>query len=259
MKLEVIHKQPKTEIHATPLLFVHGAWHGAWCWDVYFLDYFAQHGYDVYALSLRGHGESEGRDKLRWHRAKDYVADVAQVANSLPTPPIVIGHSMGGYVVQKYLEQYDAPAGILLASVPPMGVVHTTLNIIRHHPLLFLKANLTMSLYPLIGTPELTRANFFSAGMSDDKVHHYFQKMQDEAYLAFLDMLLFNLPKPKRVNTPLLVLGAEDDTVISPDAVRATATTYGTTATFFPHTAHDLMLEANWQAVADHMLNWLSK
>ena len=60
MKLEIISKYPVKSQQSTPLLFVPGAFHGAWCWDVHFLDYFAQHGYTAYAVNLRGHGNSEG-------------------------------------------------------------------------------------------------------------------------------------------------------------------------------------------------------
>ena len=44
----------------TPVLFVHGAWHGAWCGDEHFLDFFADKGYRAVALSLRGHGAGRG-------------------------------------------------------------------------------------------------------------------------------------------------------------------------------------------------------
>lgn len=42
--LEVIENRPPRESHTTPVLFVHGAWHGAWCWDEHFLDFFADKG-----------------------------------------------------------------------------------------------------------------------------------------------------------------------------------------------------------------------
>jgi pimeloyl-ACP methyl ester carboxylesterase len=38
MNLEIISKSPSSEPRPTPLLFVHGAWHGAWCWAEHFLD-----------------------------------------------------------------------------------------------------------------------------------------------------------------------------------------------------------------------------
>src|SRR5512145_1756851 len=162
MKLEVISRQPASSSHATPLLFIHGAWHGAWCWDEYFLEYFAAHGYATYALSLRGHGGSPERDRLRWLSVADYVADVAQVASILPAPPVIVGHSMGGLVAQKYLETHPAPAAVLMASVPPAGTLDTALRIARRHPVLFAQVNLRLSLYPLVCTPELARESFFS-------------------------------------------------------------------------------------------------
>ena len=64
MRLEIIARAPAAEPRPTPLLFVHGAWHGAWCWDEHFLGYCARRGYAAVALSLRGHGGSGGRG--RW-------------------------------------------------------------------------------------------------------------------------------------------------------------------------------------------------
>jgi len=56
--LEVIDKGSCSEAHPVPLLFVHGGWHGAWCWDDHFVDFFADAGYRAVAVSLRGHGTS---------------------------------------------------------------------------------------------------------------------------------------------------------------------------------------------------------
>lgn len=64
MQLEIISRKPASSARPTPLLFVHGAWHAAWCWAEYFLDYFAAHGYESSALSLRGHGGSEGHNRF---------------------------------------------------------------------------------------------------------------------------------------------------------------------------------------------------
>lgn len=259
MKLEIISKYPSDPTHSTPLLFVHGAWHAAWCWDVHFLDYFAQHGFAAHAVSLRGHGNSEGRDNLRWTRIADYVEDVAKAAQRLPSPPVVIGHSMGGLVVQKYLEDYPAPAAVLLASVPPAGVLATVLRIAGRHPVALMKVNLTFSLFPLVATPCLAREAFFSESLADEQVLSYSKRLQDESYLGFLDMLAFNLPKPRRVKTPLLVLGAALDTIFNPREVEATARAYNTKAEIFADVAHDVMLESRWQAVAERILVWLKE
>jgi len=259
MHLEMITVEPGADPRPTPLLFVHGAWHGAWCWMEHFLPYFAQHGYRSSAIELRGHGRRESGERLRWVRIQQYVADVAEQVRQFERPPVLIGHSMGGLVVRKCLESYQAPAAILLASVPPTGVLRTTLSIAKRHPLPFLRANLTMKLYPIVGTPVLTREAFFSKDMPQEQVDAYFAKVQNESYLAFLEMMLLSFPRPGSVKTPLLVLGGRSDTIFTPKEVEATGRAYDTKAEIFPQMAHDMMLEPGWQSVADRMLSWLEE
>lgn len=259
MKLEIISKYPSGKAHATPLLFVHGAWHAAWCWDVHFLDYFAQHGYAAHALSLRGHGGSEGRDSLRWTRIADYVADLVQVVATLPAPPVLIGHSMGGFIVQKYLEAHTAPAVVLLASVPPEGVFATTLKAARMHPLIFTKSNLSMSLAPLMATPSLAREFLFSRDLPDAELMSYWKRLQDESYLAWLDMLAFDLPQTGKATPPMFVLGGTNDISLKPSQIKATARAYTARFEMIEGIAHDMMLDTRWQVVAAQIENWLTE
>jgi pimeloyl-ACP methyl ester carboxylesterase len=257
--LEVIDKGSPTDSHPVPLLFVHGAFHAAWCWDENFLDLFADRGYRAVALSLRGHGLSPAPKGLRRCSVADYVDDVAEAAAQLPTQPVLVGHSVGGFVIQKYLEHHTAAGAILVASLPPTGVLRTTLHIARHHPVPFVKVNASLRLAPLVATPELVRDLFFSASTPDKQVITYQQRVQDESYRAFLDLLAFNLVKTKRVNrVPMLVLGAENDTIISQRQVRRTAAVYGAEAEIFPNMGHDMMLEPGWQAVAERINGWLT-
>ena len=172
-------------------------------------------------------------------------------------PPVLVGHSMGGMVVQKYLESHATPAAVLLASVPPGGVGPATLRVGFGHPLRFMKANLAMSMLPLLGTPQLAREYLFSPGMPEDKVKTYCSRLQDESYRAYLDMMGMDLPRPERVKVPILVMGATDDRLITPAEVEATARAYQTQAELLPGMAHDMMLEAGWQAAADRILTWL--
>lgn len=136
-------------------------------------------------------------------------------------------------------------------------MLQATLRVARRHPLAFIKANLTLSMAPMFATPQLARDALFSAGMPEDRVREYSSRLQDESYRAYLDMLALNLPRPARVRTPLLVMGAADDRLISPAEVGATAGAYRTEAVIVPDMAHDMMLEAGWEAVADRILEWL--
>jgi len=259
MKLEIISKFPPDGTHPTPLLFIHGALHGAWCWDVHFLDYFAQHGFAAHAINLRGHGHSEGREKLRWTRIADFVEDVASTARQLPSPPVLIGHSMGGFIIQKYLEVYASPGAVLLSSPSPAGLLPTAFRNARRHPLIFARVNLTLSLFPLVATPSLAREAFFSDDLADEQLLDYWEKMQDDSFMAFLDMVALDLPKPANRKTPLLILGAGWDNMLKPSEIQATAHAYNTQAEIIPDVAHNSMLEPGWQAVAERILVWLNK
>ena len=87
MTLEVLTREPAGQAHPVPVLFIHGAYSCAGLWQPFFLPYFAQQGYAAHALSLRGHGGSDGREALKQTRLKDYVADVLEVAQGLPAMP----------------------------------------------------------------------------------------------------------------------------------------------------------------------------
>jgi pimeloyl-ACP methyl ester carboxylesterase len=254
--LEVIDKGSVSESHPVPLLFVHGAWHAAWCWDEHFLGFFADKGYRALAVSLRGHGESPTSKPLRSCSVGDYVEDVTSVANSLSRPPVVIGHSMGGFVVQKYLESHDAPAGVLMASTPPRGYLGSGLRWMKRHPLDFMKITVTGKSLAYVNTPQLAREKFFCAQTPQSHILKYATRLQEESARAGVDGLL-NLPRPKRVTTPLLVLGARDDGSVTGKEVLATARAYRTDAEIFPNMGHDMMLECGWAAVAERIHAWL--
>jgi pimeloyl-ACP methyl ester carboxylesterase len=258
MKLEILCRHPVESRHPTPLLFIHGMMHGAWCWER-FLDYFARHGFAAHAVNLRGHGNSEGRERLRWTRIADFVEDVAAVARQMPSPPILIGHSMGGFVIQKYLERHDAPGAVLLSSPSPAGLWRTVLRIARRRPFAFARTNLTRSLLPVIASPQLAREAFFSADLPVDQLQSHWTRMQDESYRAFLDMVALDLPNPGQAKVPVLVLGAARDNMLAPGEIEATARAYHTRAEILPEVAHDSMLEARWQSVAERILAWLQE
>lgn len=257
MKLEIVEQTPQVQTHKTPLLFVHGMWHGAWCWEENFLPFFVENGYRVVALSLRGHGNSEG--KIGGSSINDYVSDIEDAVKRVGTDPVLVGHSMGGFLTQKYLEKHRAPAGVLLASNPHTGLWHSTWLVFKHSPMTLLKVLVQLRLYPAVETPANARWALFSKDMPEEQLLKYHARMCDESFRAYLDLLGLNLANPKRVQTPLLIFGAEDDTVIPPSDVRATARAYGVEAEIFPAMAHDMMLEAGWRSVAERILNWLNE
>ena len=254
--LEITPKVPAVKRHEAALLFVHGAYHGAWCWER-FQEYFSDEGYATYAMNLRGHGGSDGHERLRRTSARDYVNDIAEVAATLPGSPVLIGHSMGGYLVQKYLERHQARAAVLMATMPARGGIRIFNRMLRQRPWRTIRMHLTMRPYVQIETPDLAKAFLFSDDLPDEQVRQHHARLQSESYRIGWDMSLLDVPRPGRVpRTPMLVLGARNDTLILPAEVVDTAAAYGARAEFFDM-AHDMMLEEGWNTIAHRIHQWL--
>lgn len=241
------------------LVLVHGAWHGAWCWQDGFAQRLAGDGISTVALSLRGHAGSADGHRLNRLRMRDYVADVAEVVRSLDAP-YVAGHSMGGGVVQAFLTHPERPpvaGAALLASMPPRGVIGVTLQVARHTPGTFLAMNATLDLGRLVRTPEQVRALFFREATSPAIVDATAARVQSESYRAFLDMLVLDRPEPRPLDVPLLVLGAGEDRIFTRVDVAATARAWGTEAVMIEGIGHDVMLDDGWEQVAGALADWV--
>lgn len=262
MKLEVISREPARPSNRPPLLFVHGAFGGAWTWEQHFLPFFAERGYAAHAISLRGHGESDGWDQLSFARLRDYVADVEQVAHAMAAPPVLVGHSMGGMVVQKYMLAHPIPAAVLMASVPPHGLLGTMCGVAFTNPELFRDLNMIQSMGPWVANVDNVRRALFSDDCPDEVIYAILPRLQAESSMVILDLLGLDLPPSlpsPSLTTPVLVLGAERDAFIFRGGLDATAETYRTTAEVFPNMAHAMMIEQDWRAVAERIDAWLEE
>ncbi|PIR69331.1 MAG: hypothetical protein COU47_03085 [Candidatus Niyogibacteria bacterium CG10_big_fil_rev_8_21_14_0_10_46_36] len=106
--------------HDNPIVLVHGSWGSSAMWMGY-TQFLTSKGWDVYALDLRGHGNSEG--EVRGATMKNYADDIAQVVaeNDLENP-VVIGHSMGGLVALMYVAEHGAEAVVAIDPSPSKEV-----------------------------------------------------------------------------------------------------------------------------------------
>src|SRR5512140_1016511 len=165
-QLEILEAAPSAGGSGRPLLFVHGAFAGAWCWSKHFLPYFAEQGFRACAVSLSGHGGSPGRERLDWLSIGDYVNDLEQAVSIVGGDPILIGHSMGGFVVQKYLERASAPGVVLMSPVPPQGLLPASIALAFSNPGLFAEIN-SMMHHGRVARASLQQALFASPVAAD--------------------------------------------------------------------------------------------
>jgi non-heme chloroperoxidase len=256
--LELIQVIPAQANQAPPLLLIHGAFSGAWCWQKHFIPYWAAQGYRCYALSLAGHGASEDHAMLDTYSIADYVSNVERIVAELPQAPVLIGHSMGGFVVQKYLERQAAAGAILLSSVPPQGLWGSSVNLLLTRPTVLHDLNRVLG----GGQPnlEVLQQALFYQAIPATELAEFYQKMQPESHRAVWDMTLFDLPQTFKIHpTPIAVMGGAQDVLIPPTQMRMTGWSYGVETQLFANLGHALMLEPGWEVAAQAISDWLTR
>lgn len=255
MKLELISKGSSANAKRPSLLFIHGGFHGAWCWDEYLLPWFAARGWHANALSLRGHGNSEGHAEIRRWTLDDYGADVNSVLESIARPTILIGHSMGGVVAQRCWDRNPAVAGMVLyASSPLRPDPAVVRRLLRERPF-------SLIVGQLFGIPSLQlracEPFLFSDAFDQKQVATWRTKLCPESPKAMAEIFA-RAPQNKTGGDqrPVLVIAGQDDWSIPLSSHEALAKAFAAGLKVCPG-AHDLMLDPLWEKNASAIEMWL--
>ena len=176
----------------------------------------AAFGISTYALDLRGHGLSDGR---RGHADRFEVLlqdvdrfrrEIAGIAEDLPT--FILGHSMGGLITARYIEEYDASfAGAIITS-PWLA---TGMAIPRWKVLAAGVLNKLMPALPMaagIDAEYLSHDPTVIARYKDDPLVHgkITPRLFSEASMA----MGLVMQRSERVRIPILFLLAGDDRIV---------------------------------------------
>lgn len=261
MKLELLHEAAQSPAKPVKLLFIHGICTGAWIWERNFLPHFAALGYDSYALSLRGHGGSEGREKVRQFTLCDFGEDIAWALNEIGGPAVIIGHSLGGGVVQNFVQRGGKPAGIvLLCSAPPHGLIRASIAMLAENPDLAREMRTVLDKSLSAANLDIIENGLFLEPPPRELRRRFAERISDIAEAASRELIGWVPFAPFPWSMPkLLVIGGEKDQFLPPADVRLTAIYYGVRSVIVPDGAHAIMLDRNWLDAAKPIADWLGK
>ncbi len=261
MNLELRFRKAKGTAKPQKLLFVHGICVGAWIWEENFFPYFSNAGFDCYALSLRGHAGSEGHEGINYWNLTDYTDDLHTIAEQIEGPLIVIGHSLGGAVVQDWIRTGGkAEAAALLASVPPWGLAHSAWRMALTAPDLYRELIKLNTIGPHAADTDIMRRSLFSDVVTAEEFLQFMEKTQGESLVVGMALQGMRPFAPLPWSTPpMFVLGGQDDKLIPMDEVWRTAVYYRTRATIIPHLSHSVMVDTHWLNGADALHEWILK
>jgi pimeloyl-ACP methyl ester carboxylesterase len=259
MTLEMLHMPAESAAaKRPPILFVHGSYWSAHIWTAHFFPYFSAKGFACNAVSLRGHGDSDGM--LGWTSLADYGEDVAEAMRQIGEKPILIGHSVGGLVVQHALAAHEVAAAVLVAAVPPSGISSSAMHLSMFAPDILWQLGLLQSLGTEAVSTEVMARAFLGPNAGAEAKELLMSHLQRESPRVAADLLAPPQPSPPAGRPPILVLGGDADMFLPTSAFRETATYFGADLKILKGAPHALMLDEQWwQPAADEIIRWLAR
>ena len=220
-------------------------------------------GISTFAIDLRGHGESAGRrghatrfnillqDLDRFRREVRGLIDV-------DTPLFLLGHSLGGLISLRYLEEYEPTFDGAIISAPWLG---TAYDVPRWKVLL---AHVADRIAPALPFPEqldvdkLSRDPERVADYRDDPLIH--RTITPRMFSEISGAIDLALRRGDRIDVPLMFLLPGDDRIISTDRSLAFARGlegHRTTIRLLEGFYHEVLQDRGRGAVIAEVRDWI--
>ena len=225
------------------LIFVHGMWCDGSIWKN-FVKYFEERGFECTAPDL-----NEGLD-MKKAVFEDYVAKIENMAGK---EDIIIGHSMGGLIVQKVAERRKIKGGIAICSAPPRGIKFSGTSIV-FSSLKFLPK--IMARKPIKPDKKFVKKYLANCVPEEkiDKIHALLKEFPPlPAYQVAMGKIEVD---ERRVKNPMLFIAMRDDRASPPQMVKRIAARYG--AEFVEMEGCHWIFE-KWERVAEKISGFLLK
>jgi alpha-beta hydrolase superfamily lysophospholipase len=262
----------ETATPQVPLMLIHGAWLSSGSWEN-FADHFAGRGFAVSAPEWpRKDGDvaelREEADELKGLGLTEIVDHYEARIQELDAPPVLIGHSFGGLIVELLLDRGLGRAGVALSPAPPKGILVL--------PFSSLKAAAPALAHPskwhgivTLTLDEFTYGfvNTFSPEEAAEAYERYAVPETGQIfYEAGFANFRMNPPSEVRFDkpdrAPLLIVGAAEDKTVPASLSHKQYEKYEkseaqTDYVEFPERPHLMMVAEGWEEIAGEIEGWL--
>ena len=247
------------------VVMIHGMWVAQWCWDNY-RKFFAEKGYRCITPTLRFHDvnpEDPPHPRLGTTSLLDYIQDLEKEINKLDTPPVLMGHSMGGLLAQILASRGLAKALVLLTPAAPHGIIALKPSVIRSFGSLLMRygfwrkpgrqtfdeaAYSMLQLLPVEEQKETFSRFGYESGRAASEIGFWFL---DPNKAAKVD--------ESKITCPVLVIAGAQDRITPVSVTRKVADKYKAVYQEFTNHAHWVTAEPGWQEIAEYVAGWLNQ
>jgi pimeloyl-ACP methyl ester carboxylesterase len=226
------------------LIFVHGMLSNADVW-LPIIDYFNERKFSCKAINLR-----EGLNLRKVH-FQDYVNKVKEIVTK---EDIVIGHSMGGLIVQKVAEEADIKCGVAICSAAPKGLGYNRGIIL---------SSSKFAPKVIIGRPFKQDYGYVRkyalAGLEEEKAISIYEEMEKDSAIVVYELGMKRIKvNEKKVRCPLLFITTKQDGICTPDLVKRLAEKYNSEFKIFDG-CHSFFYNSSWKDIAKEIYIFIKK
>ncbi len=226
----------------------------------------ARAGLSTFALDHRGHGRSDGR---RGHARRfiRYLQDFEKFRRRVfgamgPEVPIIfLGHSLGGLILLRYLQEYPGvPAAGAVISAPLLGLPVDTprwkeqLARFLYYAIPALPMSTRLPAEYLSHDPEVVEAYERDPLVHDRITPRAYGEIQREIDIAF--------QKASQLELPMLFLVPSDDRLVRPDLMQRFASAIGgaqVRVETYSGLYHEVLNETTRSSVIADVLGWIER
>lgn len=215
------------------VVLVHGTWgRGTETWWGSATQAFADRGFTVHTPTLRHHElpRDDGAPLIAGLSLLDYTDDLVDFCESLDSPPLVVGLSMGGLLVQLVAARTPTAGVVAAAPAPAAGIFAVYPTMIRLFGTHFFRPSAPWR-RPLM--PTTARFEMIAQHQPQEHVRELLDDAVAESGRAYCEMSFPYLDRRHAasvdfdaITAPVLVIGAEQDRAVNPRIPRATARRY---------------------------------
>jgi pimeloyl-ACP methyl ester carboxylesterase len=247
-----------------PIVFIRGAWLSADCWNDWRSRYErtghrclvpAWPGDDLPAAGPSGPSGATVRTIAR------LIQHYAAVVRALPEAPVLIGHGLGGLVVQSLLDYGLGAAGVGLSAWPPNGLLGGLFTLGTAVPMVAAACNWHrhLTLQPTLFARTMAQT------LTTSRQEGYYRRFVVPAPRRLVTDALFGrgtaVSADNHNRAPLLLIAAEHDRLVTPATVQANCrwqrrSGAETAFRLFPGRSHLLIAEPGWTDIADYCRAW---
>lgn len=255
-------------MNSKTVVLIHGMYMNALCWEEW-MTHFQTNGYTCHAPSWPG--KDKPVEQLRQNHPDSQLAQLtlsqvlehyANFVNQLAEKPILIGHSMGGLIVQLLVQKGLAAAGIAINSAPPMGVFTTKWSFVKSNwphinPFASLNSPISMTFEHF----QYAFANTLPLAEQQAAYERYVtpesRRVPRESLTAKIDF--------KKSHAPLLFMAGAADNIIPSSLNQANYAKYkkaSASITDFKEFAgrtHFILGQTGWEEVGNYAIAWLAE